>query len=429
MTFSKVNHFEGKVARIVEASGNKEVKDANQHCAKWGLIDRNGKLLLEPSYTFINSFIEGFSFFYAGGSCSCIHYDDESEICEGGKWGVLNSNGTIVAKPQFDAFEPFLFGKAKVRVGKKWGIIDTNGKFIVPPVYEYVSFDASNLSYVYKGGNCKEGDFGSIECENGFWGVVDTSNKEIVKPSFSKLINHHAGIAWASINNCPAATPDCDKPFTYFIIDQGKTIKINQQVNAVGNWISNHSPLQIKDSWGFINNKGEIVVKPAYDHVGYNNGKYFWVNEGAIHHAGEVDSYHEGGQWGIVSSSGKFVIGVELDEYHMADDDMAIVRKENHFGIINFREGKFITQIKYSSIKTLENLPGYENLDLFLIELNGRFGYINKQGKEVIKPILTQAAESFHRGYARIFIGKDYGYINTSGKIVWWSGSVNPTVN
>ena len=71
--------------------------------------------------------------------------------------------------------------------------------------------------------------------------------------------------------------------------------------------------------------------------------------------------------------------------------------------------------------------------DLFVIRVNKKYGFIDKTGKIVIKPIYRWA-ENFHNGLAEISTSKqvwdfkgtenlgfepNLGYIDKTGKVIW----------
>jgi hypothetical protein len=56
----------------------------------------------------------------------------------GGKWGFVDKNGNIVINPTFDYVYNFSEGIAAVKIGDKYGFIDTAGVLIVPCEYDEV---------------------------------------------------------------------------------------------------------------------------------------------------------------------------------------------------------------------------------------------------------------------------------------------------
>ncbi len=55
---------------------------------------------------------------------------------------------------------------------------------------------------------------------------------------------------------------------------------------------------------------------------------------------------------------------------------------------------------------------------LFCVNVNGKYGYIDKTGKYVINPQFDYAG-SFSEGLAVVEIGGKWGYIDKTGKFIW----------
>ena len=86
------------------------------------------------------------------------------------------------------------------------------------------------------------------------------------------------------------------------------------------------------------------------------------------------------------------------------------IRKDGKYGYIN-SQGKMVIHPQY------EIANNYKE-DRALVMLNGKYGFINKKGEYIIQPKFSYLAE-FSEGLA-LFGTKDnkYGYINPEGKIV-----------
>ena len=79
------------------------------------------------------------------------------------------------------------------------------------------------------------------------------------------------------------------------------------------------------------------------------------------------------------------------------------------FGFIN-KEGKEVTSLKYDYAWSFSE-------GLAAVKLNDKFGFINKAGKEVI-PLKYDHAYRFENGNAKVILnGKEF-YINTKGERV-----------
>ena len=75
-----------------------------------------------------------------------------SLFMEDGRYGYLDSTGTVVLKPRFWAARSFTEGRAAVREGGFYGYIDEHGQYLLPPVYEYATDFVSGRALVWKAG-------------------------------------------------------------------------------------------------------------------------------------------------------------------------------------------------------------------------------------------------------------------------------------
>ncbi len=130
-------------------------------------LKKNGKVIAEPSYSYIFPFSEGFAV-----------------MIRDGKYGYLNSEGKVQLSPQFDGAWEFDKGIAKVCrkcrfsieeggfVGGKWGYVNKSADELVPIIYSYIGdFTREGLAVV-KG-------------EKGF-GFVDRAGRVAVFPTYAE---------------------------------------------------------------------------------------------------------------------------------------------------------------------------------------------------------------------------------------------------
>src|SRR4030042_3076283 len=88
---------------------------------------------------------------------------------KGGKWGYIDSEGTIVIKPNYDFALLFSESAAPVELNNKWGFIDETGNVIIKPQYD----DVKGFS---------EG-FAAIMIDNS-WGFIDKTGKTIIEAKY-----------------------------------------------------------------------------------------------------------------------------------------------------------------------------------------------------------------------------------------------------
>lgn len=128
-----------------------------------------------------------------------------SKVKKDGKIGYVDKQGLEVIKPQYDEGLTFNEGYAAVRKDSKWLFLDSTGKAITEAIYD----DAMS----FKNG------FATVASNNRY-GFINKSGKVVIPLSFSNARSFSEGLA-------PAANT--------------------------------------KGLWGYIDVKGEWVIKPFYD--------------------------------------------------------------------------------------------------------------------------------------------------------------------
>ncbi|TYQ29718.1 WG repeat-containing protein [Pseudanabaena sp. UWO310] len=167
---------------------------------------------------------------YQFGTSVIDYFDSQNEFDEiwenlVGKYGFINTNGDLVIDPQYDIAFSFHEGMAIIGVGEhrkygdkldefasfagKYGFIDKNGKIIINPIFEGVSYFKNGVARfsryigneIYQGFIDKSGKviFQIKDCYelNDFsdglaafkntdirWGYVDWSGNVVIKPKF-----------------------------------------------------------------------------------------------------------------------------------------------------------------------------------------------------------------------------------------------------
>ncbi|MBL0183012.1 MAG: WG repeat-containing protein [Chitinophagaceae bacterium] len=137
-----------------------------------------------------------------------------SKVKKDGKIGYVNKEGVEIIKPKYNEGLTFNEGYTAVRMESNWQYFDSTGKAITDAVYEDAMSFKNGLAAVAK---------------SSLYGYINTSGEVVITFQFSNARSFSEGLA-------PAA-------------------------NAKG-------------YWGFIDTKGEWVVKPAYDFTGeFENGE------------------------------------------------------------------------------------------------------------------------------------------------------------
>ncbi|HEY0003893.1 MAG TPA: WG repeat-containing protein [Pyrinomonadaceae bacterium] len=195
---------------------------------RWGYIDRSGRLVVKPQYTFADDFSEGL----AG-----VEIDKE-------KYGFINRQGEMVIAPRFlprkagfyiatIATSRFSEGLACVRLGESgYGYIDRKGEFVIPPQFKRAQQFSEGLAWVVAGDEKK---VGWID-KSGRWVVTQARGR-----NFSYEFKQLLLIYKEELHDWRYS-----EGLVPFIIDSGAGYL-----------------------WGYMDQNGEVVIKPgAFNRVG-----------------------------------------------------------------------------------------------------------------------------------------------------------------
>ena len=154
--------------------------------------------------------------------------------------------------------------------------------------------------------------------------------------------------------------------------------------------------------YGYINNKGEVVIPYKFDTAwGFYEG---------------IAGVKVGEKCGFIEKTGKMVISAQFDdisgeygENFRFSEGLAKVKIEDKYGYID-KTGKMVIPAQFNTAWDFS-----EGLAQIVIEK--KWGYMDKTGKIVIPTIFDNAAE-FSDGLASVRIGDKCGYIDKTGKMV-----------
>ena len=209
---------------------------------KWGFIDKEGKVKINPQFNSAGNFSDG--------KCAVQNSD--------GKVGYIDKEGKIVINFQFGNGGDFANGKAVVIYDNKSGVIDGNGKYVINPQFNQMVSDG-NLYVINQGGK---------------WGWCDKEGKIVINPQFEQasLFNGNDLAMVQSGGKCG------------YIDKEGKFV-INPQFESALPFNGNMAFAGGKEG-GFIDREGKYVINPqfakiSWDYITYISGggtQYLGVN-------------------------------------------------------------------------------------------------------------------------------------------------------
>ncbi len=296
---------------------------------------------------------------------------------EGAMWlGYLDTKGNVVINPRFPDAWAFSCGLAQVvDTNYLHGYIDETGRFVIPAIYDNETMFFENLAFAHQPGQ-------PIVCLNTEGKVVFELPDIIEAGVFSE------GLA-----------PVCNS----------------------------------NNKWGFVNNKGEMVITPQFDQVDL-------FSEGL---AGVM----LGNKCGYIGHDGHFVINPQYRTVYTFTFGKAHVKKSNYgYGDIIDKQGvdvsdKFSgcdydwiseglvlgTEKQHTIIRNhygdlMATTQKFDNWGRFSeglckVLIGKKWGFIDKKGLVAINPLYDNVS-NFHDGVAIVVVDDKYGLIDHKGNVV-----------
>lgn len=242
---------------------------------KWGYINRMGKIVIKPKYILALPFSEGLACIKSNQTAKCDYIDKNDKVVlssvseyfdldvqsyhdglvgfrSGNKFGFKDKHGKIVISPQYASVGKFSTGLAMVENEEhKFGFINLLGEYIIPAIFKkassfsegvaYVTYDNNSQAYIDVTGkkfltvksNCKGGDSfsdGLVQfTKSGKTGFMDFNGKIVIKNLYENSANDLFNDGIAPVR---------------FVIKENNMVFYK---------------------YGFINRKGELIIKPIYD--------------------------------------------------------------------------------------------------------------------------------------------------------------------
>lgn len=322
-----------------------------------------------------------------------------------GKYGLINLDGTEILPCEYDSITTMKNRKNSLIVKKEnnIGIVNTDGTIIVPVEYSDVTTitDDYKNGYIVKNAESKFGVIkanGQIGLECKFEDIkhlVD-NNMYIVKENNVWKVLFEDGTSYleGKVENAVAINAGniiINNNGKYGVVNIQAEIKIPMDYQDISFMFDDKYIAKKDDKYGIININNETVVDFKYLSMVYNKETDY------------TKAQNENNTYDYLTRNLSVKLTASSEE----------VMK----GFISI---KTQDEIKYYNYKLEEktNKDVYISNTLFTIKNNGKYGFINKEGKTVVEPIYDAATEQNQYGFVSVKKDGKWGVLDQYGKVV-----------
>lgn len=254
--------------------------------------------------------------------------------------------------------------------------------------------------------------FSNVSCSNPV--AVNVIKMEVLKAKYRHVFPFSEGFAIVENGG------------KYSYVDTQGNEMIPFKYDVAWSFENGFSAVAREGKWTFIDTKGNEIAPPRYNKVmpfedGLARVRLNW-------------------KWGLINTKGELITPIEYDEIFEPSEGYVMVAKDHKIGYLNYT-GELVIPIQYNDgttfveglaivlsgetlklidtkgkqkHKTYDDIWHF-NHGLARILQNGKFGFINNRGKEIIPPKYDRA-KSFRHKIAIVGKESKYGIINTKGK-------------
>ena len=312
---------------------------------KIGFIDRTGKLVIPPKFEFNQLWMGGV--FSDGMARTQVVTQERPGYCC--RFGYINAEGRVVVEPQYWEARDFSEGLAAVLVGDRWGYIDKGGRTALGPKWVAADSFSEGLAAVYEDGV----GHGYIDRT----GRLAFKLEGVTAPGA-----FHEGLAQVVLGRGPdGGYFNREGRFEFGYIDREGRLAITGPFQKAADFSEGLAAVQVGGKMGYIDRAGRFAVTPAYDSAGsfadgsavVGVGGKFWLIDRSGKKVADCPALscdfseglapvEVGGRWGYVDRTGRMVIKPRFHEAYRFSGGIAKVKPSfDRVGYID-KTGKYV---------------------------------------------------------------------------------------
>jgi hypothetical protein len=334
-----------------------------------------------------------------------IEYLSILKVEKDGKYGLTNLNGNEILPVEYDEIKLLSEVDNSILIEKdqKIGLCDYSGNIIIETKYKEIKAIGND----YKNGY--------ITVDNGdLYGIIDF-NKNVV------FNNIYLDIEPIYSSNKYAVKIDKN----YNIIDKNGKILTEEIFENVKDIENNIIIFSSNNKFGVMNISTETKIEPQYEDIEFINNNFYIAKKegkyGVINQDNDIEIDFKYKSMTYLDDEGILVGKIEKENYDIFDSTMNMKMNveyiENFDGYIKIKQNG---EYKFFNYKFEEktNKEIYTSNTIFPDKKNGKYAFIDNEGKNITEYKYDDVTEFNKYGYAGIKINGLWGVININGETV-----------
>lgn len=354
-------------------------------------------------------------------------------------WGFMDKAGKVIFEPTLKHYHLVISQRAGIAefVNDRllWGCIDDKGEMVVVPQYKNIGFFSEEL--------CK------IETTEGKIGFINKSGDVIIQPKFTHAEYFSEGLC---------STYKAGEKKWFYIDRRGESV-LGVECDWAYPFSDGFAKIRKGKKHGYINKNGELVIPFKFELAsGFKNGCAQVLEKLTPNKIPQVMRVKDNekssqGLWGLINEFGDYLITPQFEyiqsnyssgwlmdeEINWGDADVYMplhheisasyedffrIKKDGKFGFMN-EEGRIVIQPQFDGVGRFQD--GQANIAVLdkKAYMSGnsyspdqyKFGFIDKKGKISIEPHFD-GAKHFSGAMAGVKIENKWGFINIEGHVV-----------
>jgi hypothetical protein len=306
--------------------------------------------------------------------------------CQDCKWGLIDTFGKVLLKPQHQFIEDFYLGSASYKSNNQWGLLDLGGNPLLKAQFGKLEFLPNSNQELY-----------FISRPDEKYGAIDSNAHLVVAMEYQRMRDAQGGYIAV-----------CQNSRWGFIDIAKKDTLIGCHFNSVHDFSENVAAVLVSGRWGFINESGKMAIRADYSQCGdFHEGKA-WVRLKA-------------GKMGYIDKTGTVVITGDFRKLGDFKNGVAVAADMNHdFGLID-EQGNWL----FKPNKNFSQIEILDHKGLAIAKVGSKKVLINFQGKQLSQHCAV--IRPFSDGIAIVrknplsnnqLVESDWGFIDTTGQLI-----------